>query len=154
LEKASFILNSGTHSFEDTIDNYLPLLKDGIMKNLPMVCPNPDQKVIYGSSFAICAGAIAKEYEKLGGSVMYYGKPYPEIFLKTLELCSTDTPLSKVLMVGDSLATDIKGANTSGIDSVFILSGIHQLKKEDALDDLFQKTSTKPTYFMERVELE
>jgi ribonucleotide monophosphatase NagD (HAD superfamily) len=31
----------------------------------------------------------------------------------------------KTVMIGDSLLTDIAGANAFGIDSVFITSGIH-----------------------------
>ena len=45
-----------------------------------MICTNPDLIVHRGSSKEYCAGTIAAIFEKLGGTVVYFGKPYPEIY--------------------------------------------------------------------------
>ena len=61
-------------------------------------------------------------FEKMGGEVIYFGKPYPEIynfFVKKNE---------KILAIGDNIKTDIVGANRMKFDSLFITGGIH--KKE------------------------
>jgi ribonucleotide monophosphatase NagD (HAD superfamily) len=47
-------------------------------------------------------------------------------------------------MIGDSLLTDIAGANAFGIDSVFITSGIHW--KETITTQTFLKCNAFPTW--------
>ena len=56
----------------------------------------------------------------MGGKVIYYGKPYPEIY----ESCIQNE--KKILVIGDNLNTDIKGANNMNYESLFILNGIHK----------------------------
>ena len=34
-------------------------------------------------------------------------------------------PLSRVLAIGDSVRTDLKGANDLGVDCLFVTAGIH-----------------------------
>ncbi|MBX9977654.1 MAG: TIGR01459 family HAD-type hydrolase [Alphaproteobacteria bacterium] len=151
LNDADFVLNTGTYSFEDTLEDYVPELQLAVNRGLPMICANPDLMVLYGESEAICAGRIAKEYEKMGGLVHYHGKPDSVIYHKLLARAGMHG-VSKVLMVGDSLRTDIKGANNAGIDSVFILSGIHRLSKVDDAASLYSIYDAIPTYVMERVQ--
>jgi FMN phosphatase YigB (HAD superfamily) len=45
-------------------------------------------------------------------------KPRPEFFQRILERLSVTDP-SRVVMVGDGLATDILGANNAGLDSIW-----------------------------------
>jgi ribonucleotide monophosphatase NagD (HAD superfamily) len=75
-----------------------------------------------GGKLIWCAGALADAYEKIGGPVIYYGKPKPEIY----DLVRTSSPDAKrLLAIGDGMNTDIKGANAAGIDALFIADGIH-----------------------------
>ncbi len=151
LKKADFILNTGIHSWENTVEDYEDLLQQGVELKLPMICPNPDKIVIVGTKPAVCAGALAARYEELGGMVRYHGKPFPAIYEAVLSLLDP-VEKSRVLIIGDSLSTDIKGANIVNIDSVFILSGIHGKdieegeEKEASLTGLFQRHSAYPTF--------
>ena len=86
IEEAEFILNTGTHSFDDSVEDYVKDLQIGVTRGLPMICANPDLIVLYGDGEAICAGRLAKEYEKMGGKVYYHGKLSKDIFVKILEL--------------------------------------------------------------------
>ncbi len=45
-----------------------------------MICANPDLVVVHYGVRQICAGAIAVEYERLGGTVRYHGKPHPSVY--------------------------------------------------------------------------
>ncbi len=45
-----------------------------------MICANPDLVVERGSRIVYCAGSLAAEYERLGGSVTYAGKPHRPIY--------------------------------------------------------------------------
>jgi HAD superfamily hydrolase (TIGR01459 family) len=87
-----------------------------------MLCANPDLKVYRGSQLCWCAGALAQAYEKLGGQVVYYGKPYPAIYQAALKAAGDPkTPLA----IGDALVTDLKGARDAGLEALFIADGLH-----------------------------
>ena len=124
-EDADFILCSGL--FDDTSeipDDYTDLLARLLERNLPMVCANPDIRVIRGNGYIYCGGAIAKTYEEMGGTLIYCGKPDPSIFQYTLSQANVAT--EQTLMIGDGAFTDILGANRAGLDSLFIAGGLHR----------------------------
>ncbi|MFP6748697.1 MAG: TIGR01459 family HAD-type hydrolase [Alphaproteobacteria bacterium] len=125
LAAAELILCTGL--FDDEVDraeDYRDLLSGAVSRNLTMICANPDLVVIRGEEMIQCAGAVAAFYEELGGQVRRFGKPFPEIFDR-LFAASPEIPKSRAVMVGDALATDIRGARRAGIDAVWIVGGIH-----------------------------
>ena len=83
-----------------------------------MICSNPDKIVVRGEKFMICAGLLAEFYEKIGGKVEYFGKPYEEIYKYCFKFIDQKKP--RVLVIGDSLENDIKGANNLKFESVLI----------------------------------
>ena len=124
-DEADFILNTGPAEWEDTHENYAPVLQAARARHLPMVCANPDLVVLHGGRMALCAGAIAEQYEALGGRVRWHGKPHGSVYDSCLDLLGV-TDRRKILAIGDSLRTDIAGAAGAGIPSLFIAgSGIH-----------------------------
>lgn len=123
-EAADFILNTGPAGWDDTIEDYSPLLRRALAKRLPMVCANPDLVVMHGARLALCAGALAQWYEQEGGQVRWHGKPYRSVYDSCLSLLGI-ADRSCILAVGDSLRTDIAGAAAAGLDSLFIAGGIH-----------------------------
>ncbi len=122
--EAEFLLNTGPAGWEDTIEDYTPDLRDSRARDLPMVCANPDLVVVHNGRPALCAGALAEEYERIGGRVRWHGKPYPSVYASCLDLLGI-ADKSRILAVGDSLRTDIAGAAAAGIDSLLIAGGIH-----------------------------
>ncbi len=132
---ADFALLTGTGGPGDTVADYEPLLRQLRARDLPLICANPDLVVVRGNAEEICAGAIAARYEALGGKVRYFGKPYPEVYERCLAALGSP-PRGRILAVGDSLRTDIAGAARAGIDSLFILGGIHgaELIRGNSLD--------------------
>ncbi len=123
-DAAQFILNTGPAGWDDTIDDYAPLLRRCLARRLPMVCANPDLVVMHGAKLALCAGALAQWYEEEGGHVRWHGKPYRSVYDTCLALLGL-ADRSRILAVGDSLRTDIPGAAAAGIDSLFVAGGIH-----------------------------
>ena len=116
---------------------------------LKMVCTNPDLIVHRGGRTEYCAGSLAAIFEELGGKVVYFGKPYPEIYNFCLKKNET------VLAIGDNIRTDIKGANKMKFDSLFITSGIHKneflnLKLEN-YDKILEKYKTNTNYYQDRL---
>ena len=92
-----------------------------------MICTNPDLIVDRGDKRELCAGSVALVFEKMGGDVIYFGKPFPEVYNQSI-----DNKGKKVLSIGDNLNTDIKGANLLNYDSLIISNGVHkdEIKKE------------------------
>jgi HAD superfamily hydrolase (TIGR01459 family) len=123
-EAADFILNTGPAGWEDTIEDYAPVLAASRERGLKMVCANPDLTVMHGAKLALCAGALAVHYEKLGGAVRWHGKPHRSVYESCFELMGI-ADHGRILAIGDSLRTDIAGANGAGIDSLLIAGGLH-----------------------------
>ena len=124
IATAEFILNTGPSEWDETVAQYEPLLRAALARGLPMVCANPDLLVIHQGHRSICAGAVAQRYEALGGRVRWHGKPFPSVYAT----CFTRLGIAdrrRILAVGDSLRTDIAGANAAGIDSLLVTGGIH-----------------------------
>ena len=126
IEEADFILGCTPTLGSNTID-YIPLLTKALEKKLLFVCANPDYESVESNSNKpiICMGTIAELYKSLGGEIFVLGKPTLDIYIEsTKKIKKLDK--SKVLVVGDSIYHDIKGAKLFGVDSLLITSGIHQ----------------------------
>jgi len=125
VSEAEFLICTGLADDEtETPEDYRDMLVEAHQYNLPMLCANPDLSVMRGNSSHYCAGAIAALYTTLGGQVELFGKPYPEVYVQAMKKLELETP-SKILAIGDSMRTDIKGANAADIDSVLVSGGIH-----------------------------
>lgn len=113
----------------ETPDDYREQLTRLANARLPMICANPDIVVERGNSLIWCAGALARLYEDLGGTVTILGKPHGPIYTEALERLSAalGAPVTprEVLAIGDGLPTDIRGAVSQDIDVLFITGGIH-----------------------------
>jgi HAD superfamily hydrolase (TIGR01459 family) len=125
--EADFVLNIGAdEAVSDTeIAPHLPALEACRAAGLPMVCANPDLVIVRDGQRILCAGALAEAYAAMGGDFRQRGKPDPAVYGPTLAMLGV--PLDRVLAVGDALRTDIAGAASVGIDSCWVLDGIHDL---------------------------
>jgi HAD superfamily hydrolase (TIGR01459 family) len=106
----------------ETVEDYAERLAAMRRRGLTMICANPDLVVHRGPKLCFCAGALAREYEKLGGTAIYYGKPHLPIYDEARRAIGT---AKRPLAVGDGLNTDILGANRAGLDVLFIADGVH-----------------------------
>jgi len=148
LKDADFILCTGfLDNKEDSLDFYKNLLKN--YTRLKMICTNPDLIVHRGSKKEYCAGALAEIFKQLGGKVIYFGKPHPEIY----KFCVKKD--EKILVIGDNIRTDIKGANNMKFDSLFITNGVH---KHEFLhlplqnyDKILERYGTKTNFYQEKL---
>jgi HAD superfamily hydrolase (TIGR01459 family) len=137
LEDAHYALCTGLRSDEtETVDDYQAELRAMLSRGMAMICANPDIVIHRGDTLIYCAGALARRYEDLGGSVTYAGKPYGPIYDRALALAgrARGAPIEKrrVLAIGDGMKTDIIGARQAGLDALFVTGGIHRsLHKED-----------------------
>ena len=129
-EAADYVVCTGLANDEfETPEHYRELLTKIRARGLFMLCGNPDLVVERGDQLLYCAGALADLYRTLGGEVFYAGKPHRPIYDQALEriagLRGVAAPLARVLAIGDSVRTDLKGASDRGIDCLFVTAGIH-----------------------------
>lgn len=122
---ASFVLNTGPDDLAAPAEasTYDEVLRACAAHGLKMICANPDLEVIRGGVRVMCAGALALRYIEMGGDVRMLGKPDPRIYDPVLAIL--DLPKPRILAVGDALRTDIAGAASIGVDSCWVLAGIH-----------------------------
>jgi HAD superfamily hydrolase (TIGR01459 family) len=129
---AELVLCTGLYDDEtETPDDYRDLLETFRLRGLTFLCANPDIVVQRGDKLVYCAGAIARLYEKMGGEVIYYGKPYEPVFVAARRELHKHGAAARPLMIGDGLETDIIGANRVSIDALFIVGGIHSALIDD-----------------------
>jgi HAD superfamily hydrolase (TIGR01450 family) len=137
------------------------LLEEFFKKNKVLLVANPDifaQVILKDAGIRvplITQGCIGRYYEKLGGHVVYLGKPYRRIFEFATACVSEkfkDGSSLKIAMVGDTPWTDILGANISGIDAIMTLTGVvdefiaamsPRLSEAEKMEEFFCKISTK-----------
>lgn len=129
LDRARFVAISGLNREDETPEDYADILAQAKARDLEMICANPDIVVRVGDRLVWCAGAVARDYSALGGRVVMAGKPHAPIYdlayreLETHTGCAIDK--SRILCIGDGVTTDVAGANTQGLDCLFIASGMH-----------------------------
>ena len=126
---ADFILVTGPFNDEsEGPEDYREQFERLVARGLTLICANPDIVVERGDRHIYCAGALAKLYGELGGSTVYFGKPHGPVYdiarRRLAEFAGKSVPDARILAVGDGPLTDIKGANDTGIDALFITGGI------------------------------
>lgn len=131
LGDASLAVVTGlVHDTRETAEDYRATLEQCRARGLTLICANPDRAVHVGAQLLPCAGVIADLYEAMGGTVVWAGKPYLPIYERALRVASElrGAPVAKdrIVMIGDSLKTDMAGARVFGIDGIFIAQGIHR----------------------------
>jgi HAD superfamily hydrolase (TIGR01450 family) len=128
--------------------------------DMPFIVPNPD---IYWSDgergIAIAAGGkarfIASVLEEYGIPVQpeYLGKPHRAVFefaqarLGQLRGTACTAP-ERILLVGDSLKSDIRGANRAGFTSALVRTGVTVLRQ---LDGILPGSEMWPNHIIEHL---
>jgi HAD superfamily hydrolase (TIGR01459 family) len=129
VEEATYVVCTGLeHDDVETPADYAPRLAALAARGLPFLCANPDLVIHRGDQLVYCAGALAEDYAKLGGSVTYAGKPHAPMYQAALAACAESlgrTP-ARVLAIGDGFRTDMFGARGQGFDTLFVAAGIHR----------------------------
>ncbi|MFN3526141.1 MAG: TIGR01459 family HAD-type hydrolase [Paracoccus sp. (in: a-proteobacteria)] len=159
LDQAEGIVASGPFDEEtETPEDYRGRFLLARERGLPMLCANPDIVVDLGDARIYCAGALAEFYESLGGKAFYFGKPHPPIYDRARRLMDLDEG-TRILAVGDGIATDIRGAAQEGIDALFVTGGLAaeafgtdvENPDQAALSDWLSVQQSQPRYAIGRL---
>jgi HAD superfamily hydrolase (TIGR01459 family) len=144
-------------------DEYIERFKQYIDLKLPFICANPDIVVEVVDRLLWCAGALAREYDKLGGETQIVGKPYAPIYDVAIargeKLLGRKVDKSRIIGIGDGLPTDVLGAHNNEVDCLFITNGIHAIdynNAESEVDDtklqaFLKEQNANPTYWIKEL---
>lgn len=147
------------------VEQHRTWLRGAAENQVPFLCANPDRVVHVGERLYLCAGAVADLYAEMDGPVHWFGKPTASALLScAAEAGITPPQKHRVIMIGDSLQTDIAGAKAAGYASALVTSGIH---REDwpliqgqaasnkltleAFEEIFGDQKPKPDFIVENV---
>lgn len=121
-------------------------------KTMTVIVANTDINYpVSRTDIALAIGGISDLVEKtLGRQFIRFGKPDAQMFMFAYEKACQKQPLRRdeILMVGDTLFTDIIGGNKFGMDTVLVLSG--NTLPENAKMKI-QSTGIIPTYICDSV---
>jgi HAD superfamily hydrolase (TIGR01459 family) len=123
--EADFLLNTGPDPSRgpESVEPYIPALRECFEAGLPMVCVNPDRAVMVAGKRILCAGALADVYVQWGGQVTEVGKPDPAVYGPVMDMLGI-ADKRRVLAAGDTAHTDLAGAQAAGLDAVWALTGL------------------------------
>jgi HAD superfamily hydrolase (TIGR01450 family) len=119
----------------------------------PVIVANPDLAYpVSDDEVGLAVGSLAAMLERIvGKSFIRFGKPDTMMFSHAFACAHDNLPdlkKSDILMVGDTLETDILGANTFGLDTALVLSGN---TRPDQARMLIEAKGITPTYLCESV---
>jgi HAD superfamily hydrolase (TIGR01450 family) len=118
-----FLDDEGFNWFED-LNKTVNILRK---RTIPVIVANTDHAYpLSVSDVSIAVGGIASMIETIvGKKFIRFGKPDSQMFMFAYDLVREYRPISKkeIVMVGDTLKTDILGGNKFGFDTVLVLSG-------------------------------
>lgn len=109
------------------------LFKTYVDAKRPIVVVNPDVAAPVGGELTYEPGedAFHALYQNPKLPIVFSGKPYPQVFEAALAKFP-HIPRQRVLMVGDTLHTDILGARNVGIQAMLVKSGLFKGRDVDA----------------------
>jgi len=136
------VVLSGIHPTQSEIDKAIEILSK---KDARILVLNPDVYAPSPSGEKIpVTGHIANMLkEKTNCQLLFCGKPFSLIFQIALRSLIPST--ESVIMIGDTLGTDIAGASIAGIDSALVLG--RNVKEEEFRDDIYE-LGVSPSYIL------
>ncbi len=150
---ALVLLDDEGFEWMDGLNKAVNLLR---RRTIPAIIANPDGAYpMSKKDVNIAIGGLAYMVEKITGrKFIRFGKPDSQIFMFAWEYISSAHPgMNKkdILMVGDTLHTDILGGNKFGLDTALVLTG--NLLPED-YENRIMSTGISPTYICETAAID
>jgi len=149
IEKVSALIFLDDEGFDwcDDLNKTVNILRK---RTIPVIVANTDHAYpLSVNDVSIAIGGIAAMIENIvGKEFIRFGKPDSQMFMFAYDLIREYRTISKkeIVMVGDTLHTDILGGNKFGLDTVLVLSG--NTLPQDAETKIIT-TGIMPTYVCE-----
>lgn len=145
-----FMDDEGFDWFED-LNKTVNLLRK---RTIPAIVANTDYAYpVSKTDVGIAIGGLAQMIQTIvGKKFIRFGKPDSQMFMFAYDLIRDYRQISKkqIVMVGDTLQTDIMGGNKFGLDTVLVLTGNTQASD---YENRIQATGIVPTYICDSAVL-
>ena len=147
---AVVFLDDEGYKWSTDINKVVNLLRK---RTIPVIVANSDKIYpVAKNDVSIATGAIAQLVESiLNRDFIHFGKPDVQMFAYAFDDLTKehgDLDKSRVLMVGDTLHTDILGGTKFGVDTLLVLSGNTSVKNAESM---IQTTGVAPDYISESI---
>lgn len=120
---SDFVMIAASRAPKLTLDQYGELLASAAAAGVPALCCNPDRLMLTTGGLQPSAGEIATLYERLGGKVVFVGKPYRAIYSFAKRHIRGSEALRSIA-IGDSMEHDIAGGKKAGLATALVLTGL------------------------------
>ncbi len=144
---ALIFLDDEGFDWHDDLNKTVNILRK---RTIPAIVANTDHAYpLSVQDVSIAIGGIASMVENIvGKKFIRFGKPDSQMFMFAYDLIREYRTISKkeIVMVGDTLQTDILGGNKFGLDTVLVLSG-NTLPQD--VETKIRSTGIVPTYICE-----
>jgi len=133
----------------DWTESRQALLEAALRERLrPVLVGNPDIVAPRETGFSIEPGYFAHRLaDATGVEPEFFGKPFGNIYDLAFRRLGPGIDRSRVMMVGDSLHTDILGAQAAGIASALVTS--HGFFAGGAVDRWMDRSGIRPDYLLD-----
>ena len=149
--EALVLLDDEGFDWREDINKTLNLLRK---RNIPVVVANSDRTYpVSKERVAVAVGALADMLQELTGKrFLRFGKPDAQMFMFAYQYAQQfhEARKEEILMVGDTLETDILGGNKFGLDTVLVLSGN---TAADRAEQAMLSTGIVPTHICESIAI-
>ena len=150
--KALLFLDDEGFDWKDGLNKAVNLMRK---RTIPAIVANTDYAYpVTIHDLSVAVGGLAMMVEAIvGKKFIKFGKPDSQMFMFAYDLIREYRPISKkeIVMVGDTLHTDIMGGNKFGLDTVLVLSGNTQPQD---VQTRITSTGIVPTYICETAVVE
>ncbi|GMO60478.1 MAG: TIGR01459 family HAD-type hydrolase [Rickettsiales bacterium] len=159
--KVLFELKEGVYR-STIISPYKQKLDILLQAKIPFLNPNPDYNATLGIKDGsrqplLTPGGLAKYLKENGAEVIEFGKPELNTYqfaFNLLEKNGVKLDKNRICMIGDTLRTDIKGANNAGIKGILCTeTGITAalINEGEILENLIAVEKVNVDYFIKSV---
>ena len=122
LQDADFVFIGDINPEKLNAEDYEQALQEAVSMHLPLVCVGTDITSFLNGEVTLSAGGVAEQYAVMGGRIITVSKTDKDM-LSYVKECFDDK--GKVLLIGDSYASDMKAAVMLEADTVLVAKGIH-----------------------------
>lgn len=144
---SDFIMIAASRAPKMSLDQYGSMLATAAASGIPSLCCNPDRLMLTSEGLQPSAGEIAIHYERLGGKVVFVGKPYGAMYAFVKRQANSRDAVRR-LAIGDSIEHDIRGGHRAGLKTALVLTGLSSGLADENLCRRLAHYGTAPDFVM------
>lgn len=122
LHEADFLFIGDINPQKLNIEDYEKDLQTAAALHLPLVCCGTDITAHFKGEVFLSAGGVAEQYAVMGGDIITVSKTDADMIAYIKEALPEE---GKILLAGDSFASDMKAASMLNADGLLVAKGIH-----------------------------